>query len=76
MDSGMGRVGGRDFKQAKRGIIAMKNVVKLSEYRQKKRREAEKGRGWVVRPIWVVAGLFTLSVALVFVYLLVMGGRP
>lgn len=54
----------------------MKNVVKLSEYRQKKRREAEKGRGWVVRPIWVVAGLFALSVALVFVYLLVMGGRP
>lgn len=51
----------------------MEKVVKLSEYKKRKRCEVKR-REWM--PLWRVAGIFLLAVALVFGYLMFMGGRP
>lgn len=56
----------------------MKKVVKLSEYKKKKKREAghEHGKGPALSPFWMAAGVFALAVAVVFVYLIIAGSRP
>ena len=56
----------------------MKKVVKLSEYKKKKKHETknERGAGLALSPLWVAAGVFALAVAVVFVYLLITGSRP
>lgn len=56
----------------------VKNVVKLSDYKKKKKRETknEKGTGLALSPLWMAAGGFALAVVVVFVYLLITGSRP
>ena len=56
----------------------VKNVVKLSEYRKRKKREAkhDDGPGLALSPLWVAAGVFAIAVAVVFVYLVLTGSKP
>jgi hypothetical protein len=56
----------------------MKKVVKLSDYKKKNKREtkSEHGTGLALSPLWTAAGVFALSVVVVFVYLLLTGSRP
>jgi len=58
----------------------MKKVVKLSEYRKKKknkhRGETVRGRATRLSPLQVTCGVFLLAVLVVFVYLLLAGGNP
>ncbi|SCY07110.1 hypothetical protein [Desulfoluna spongiiphila] len=54
----------------------MKKVVKLSEYRKKKKREAHEGPGREKSTVWMVAGVFAVAVLAVFIYLLLTGSTP
>lgn len=56
--------------------LMMKKVVKLSEYRKKKKRDAHQGTGSPLSTVWVVAGVFAAAVLMVFVYLVLTGGTP
>jgi len=56
----------------------VKNVVRLSEYRKRKKREGKHdgGPGLALSPLWVAAGVFAIAVIVVFVYLVLTGSKP
>ena len=56
----------------------VKNVVRLSEYRKRKKREGKHdgGPGLALSPLWVAVGVFAIAVIVVFVYLVLTGSKP
>ncbi|BCS97656.1 hypothetical protein DSLASN_32880 [Desulfoluna limicola] len=56
----------------------VKNVVKLSEYRKRKKRESkhENEPRLALSPLWIASGAFAIAVAVVFVYLVFTGSKP
>ena len=55
----------------------VKNVVKLSEYRKRKKREEKHdgGPSLALSPLWIAVGVFAVAVAVVFLYLVLTGSK-